>query len=51
MNMQPLDIPFGAIDTRLLASLIIELNISRRYFKSYPAGHPVIDASLNKVVA
>jgi len=51
MNKQPLDIPNGAIDTRLLAALIIELNISRRYFKSYPAGHPVIDASLNKVVA
>ncbi len=51
MNMQPSDIPTGAIDTRLLGSLIIELNISRRYSKSYPAGHPVIDASLNKVVA
>jgi hypothetical protein len=51
MNMQPSDIPTDAIDTRLLGSLIIELNISRRYSKSYPAGHPVIDASLNKVVA
>ena len=51
MNMQPSDIPTGAIDTRILGSLIIELNISRRYSKSYPAGHPVIDASLNKVVA
>ncbi|GFE61185.1 HEAT repeat domain-containing protein [Geobacter sp. AOG2] len=51
MNKQPLDIPTGAIDTRLLASLIIELNISRRHFKAYPAGHPVIDASLNKVIA
>jgi hypothetical protein len=51
MNMQPTDISTGAIDTRLLGSLIIELNISRRYSKSYPAGHPVIDASLNKVVA
>ena len=49
--MQPSDIPTGAIDTRLLGSLIIELNISRRYSKSYPAGHPVINASLNKVVA
>jgi HEAT repeat protein len=51
MNKQPTDMPTGAIDTRLLGSLIIELNISRRYFNSYPAGHPVIDASLNKVVA
>ena len=50
MSKQTLDIPTGVIDTRLLASLIIELNISLRYFKSYPAGHPVIDASLNKVV-
>jgi len=49
--MLPSDIPTGAIDTRLLGSLIIELNISRRYSKSYPAGHPVINASLNKVVA
>ncbi|KAA0895166.1 HEAT repeat domain-containing protein [Oryzomonas rubra] len=51
MNKQPLDIPARAIDTKLLASLIIELNISLRYFKSYPAGHPIINASLNKVVA
>jgi len=51
MNMQPSDIPTGAIDTRLLGSLITELNISRRYSKSYPAGHPVIDVSLRKVVA
>jgi HEAT repeat protein len=51
MNKQPTDMPTGAIDTRLLGSLIIELNISRRYSKSYPAGHPVIDASLNKVVS
>ncbi|MDR3581402.1 MAG: hypothetical protein P4L44_15685 [Oryzomonas sp.] len=51
MKMQPSDIPIDAIDTKLLGSLIIELNISRRYSKSYPAGHPVIDASLNKVVA
>ncbi|KAB0666788.1 hypothetical protein F6V25_05065 [Oryzomonas japonica] len=46
-----MDIPTGTIDTRLLASLIIELNISLRYFKSYPDGHPIINASLNKVVA
>ncbi|QEM68257.1 hypothetical protein FO488_08830 [Geobacter sp. FeAm09] len=51
MNKQPLDIPTGAIDARLLAALIIELNISLRYFRSYPAGHPIIDASLKKVVA
>ncbi|KAB0669692.1 hypothetical protein F6V30_12905 [Oryzomonas sagensis] len=51
MNKHPLGIPARAIDTKLLASLIIELNISLRYFKSYPAGHPVINASLNKVVA
>lgn len=51
MSKQPLDIPSNSIDTSLLASLIIELNISRRYSKSYPAGHPVIDTSLNKVVA
>jgi len=51
MNKEPVDIPPGAIDIRLLTSLIIELNISRRYSKSYPAGHPVIDAALDKVVA
>lgn len=51
MNKHPLDIPTSVIDTKLLASLIIELNISLRYFKSYPAGHPIINASLNKVVA
>jgi len=51
MNMQPSDISDSAIDTRLLGSLIVELNISRRYSTTYPAEHPVIDASLNKVVA
>lgn len=51
MNKQPLDMPARAIDAKLLASLIIGLNLSLRYFKSYPVGHPIINASLDKVVA
>lgn len=37
-------------DIRLLSSLIVELNITRRNFASYPKGHPLIAASLNKVL-
>lgn len=40
----------GIIDGKALAGLITELNIARRNYRSYPKGHPVIAASLNKVV-
>lgn len=45
------DIPRDIVDTSLLASLIIEFNISHRFFKAYPAGHPVVTASLIKVIS
>lgn len=35
---------------KALAGLITELNIARRNYHSYPKGHPLIDASLHKVV-
>lgn len=38
------------MDIRLLSSLIVELNIARRSFSSYPSNHPVISSSLNKVI-
>ncbi len=37
-------------DTNLFSSLVVELNIARRNFRSYPKEHPVIDASLKKVI-
>jgi len=45
------DIHNSGIDIRVLASLIIELNISRRNFKSYPKGHPVVEGAFQKVIA
>ena len=45
------DIQSSGIDIRALASLIIELNISRRNFKSYPKGHPVIEGAFQKVIS
>jgi len=38
------------VDSKALANLILELNISRRNSRSYPKGHQVIDAALNKVL-
>jgi hypothetical protein len=40
-----------ALDTRLLSDFIFELNISRRCVTSYPKGHPLIHASVEKVVS
>ncbi len=40
-----------ALDTRLLSDFIFELNISRRCVTSYPKGHPLIHASMQKVVS
>jgi HEAT repeat protein len=31
--------------------VIVELNISRRHFTSYPKGHPVVEAAFRKVIA
>lgn len=41
----------GAVEANALAGLITELNIARRNRTSYPKGHPVITASLQKTVA
>ena len=49
-NVSP-DIPLDGIDTGLLSSLIIELNISHRFFKAYPIGHPIVNTSLYKVIS
>lgn len=38
------------VDSKALSNLILELNISRRNSRSYPKGHQVIDAALNKVL-
>jgi hypothetical protein len=39
-----------SLDTGQLAGLIIEFNIARRNCRSYPAGHPLIESSLGKLV-
>lgn len=44
-------IPAGTVDTAKLAALLLELNISRRHCRAYPKEHPVVTASLNRVVA
>jgi len=41
----------SALDTRLLSDFIFELNISRRCVTSYPKGHPLIHASMEKIVS
>jgi hypothetical protein len=47
---QPNNIPTQKPETSALASLITELNIARRNSSAYPKGHPVIAASLAKVL-
>ncbi len=44
------DIPAIQVDTKSLATLIIELNIARRNCRAYPKGHPFIAASIAKVL-
>src|ERR1039457_5885278 len=44
------DIQVAGIDTKALATLLMELNIARRNVSAYPNGHPVIQASLKKVI-
>ncbi len=41
---------YGVVEANALAGLITELNIARRNNGSYPKGHPVITASLQKAV-
>ena len=50
MNSRPNDIPGNGTDTRSLANLIVDLNIARRNCRAYPKGHPIIAASLAKVL-
>jgi uncharacterized protein YjgD (DUF1641 family) len=40
----------ATVDTRALSSLITELNIALRNCRAYPKGHPVVEASLRKVL-
>ena len=49
-NQDSNDIATPGVDSKALANLIVELNISRRHCRSYPKGHQVIDAALNKVL-
>ena len=51
MKEQQTDIQISGIDTGALSTLIIQLNIARRNCSSYPKEHPVIDSSLQKVLA
>jgi hypothetical protein len=50
MTTQTNDIPINTVDAKSLATLITELNIARRNCGAYPKGHPVITASLDKVL-
>lgn len=50
MITQSNDIPVNAVESKSLATLIIELNIARRNSLAYPKGHPLIAASLHKVL-
>jgi HEAT repeat protein len=51
MESNPANIQHSGIDVKALAALIIELNIARRNFKSYPKGHPVIEGAFQKVIS
>ncbi|NVN89507.1 MAG: HEAT repeat domain-containing protein [Desulfuromonadales bacterium] len=50
MDNQHDDTRLSESNIRILSSLIVELNITRRNFTSYPKGHPLITSSLNKVI-
>lgn len=50
MNSPITTIPLAGLDSRALSSLIVELNIARRNWRAYPAGHQVITSSLQKVL-
>ncbi len=38
------------LDTRMLSNFIYEINIARRHMSTYPAGHPMIVMSTDKVL-
>ncbi len=50
MDTQQIDITSGDAAIGKIGTLLVELNISHRNFRSYPKEHPVIAASLDKVV-
>lgn len=43
-------IQINNVNTSALSSLVMELNIARRNFRSYPKDHPIVVASFNKVI-
>jgi DNA-binding transcriptional ArsR family regulator len=51
LNTPTNDIQTDKINAKALAALITELNIARRNSSAYPKGHPVIAASLSKVLS
>ena len=50
MDRQQNETSSHASDVKLLSSLIVEFNIARRNVGSYPKDHPLIAASLSKVI-
>jgi hypothetical protein len=50
MPAQSNSIQPGKVDVKALSALIAELNIARRNSNAYPKGHPVVAASLAKVL-
>ena len=42
------EISTGGIDAGLLATVIHELNLARRFISSYPKGHPVVSTSCER---
>ncbi len=50
MENTALDTSGTDLDSKLLSSLIHELNISRRHVTAYPENHPIIAASTQKAV-
>ncbi len=50
MSISQSDITVTGIDTKALSGLIIEFNIARRNFRSYPPGHPLIERSINRLL-
>jgi hypothetical protein len=51
MSTSQPDITVDAIGTRQLSGLIVEFNIARRNSRSYPPGHPLVESSLEMLVA
>lgn len=50
MSISQSDITVTGIDTKALSGLIIEFNIARRNFRSYPPGHPLIERSIHRLL-